>query len=143
MTILNDIINNIDKDRINNVVITLESTLESIFTEVKRADLDLVINAINYKVPDITFYDKDSKRVIDKVLNIIGWNFNCDVPNLTISEIILKTIANNLETLVDSKNIKTIDEIEASVIRIVVDKIGVDYFEVIRSASYTSDLGVD
>lgn len=143
LTTLKNIIDNLKRVRNYSLDISLESSLQSIFGEIKRADLDLVINSINYQVPDINLFDKDSGKIIDKVKNWISWKPNCDVPNLTLSEIIIKTIANNLELLVDPKNVKTIDEIEAAVIRIVVDKIGVDYFEVTRTASYTNDLGVD
>lgn len=143
LAILKSIVDNIRQQRNYDFDITLDSSLQSIFGEVKKIDLDLIINSINYSIPTIDLYDKNSQSILDRLKRFITWQPNCDVQNLTLSEIIIKTIANNLEKLIDVKNIKTIDEIEAAVIRIVVDKIGVDYFEVVRSASYTNDLGVD
>ncbi|MFT3704141.1 MAG: hypothetical protein QM802_17370 [Agriterribacter sp.] len=68
---------------------------------------------------------------------------NYDWKEITVEQFIDAVCANNYQKLIDPAAVKSKYEIYICVMRITVDKAGVDYYEILPHKSFTSDLGID
>ena len=100
-------------------------------------------NLIKLKVPRPDNYNPYSTKLSDKFKRLINWTPNYDWQTISFEQFVNAICANNFLTLLKPEKIKTRHEIYIGVMGITVDKIGVDYFEILPDKSFTTDLGVD
>lgn len=100
-------------------------------------------NHIQLKLPIPDQYNPNGTSLRDKFKRLINWAPNYDWQTISFEHFIDTICANNYLTVLQPGKIKTKHEIYIGVMGITVDKIGVDFFEVLPEKFFTSDLGVD
>ena len=98
---------------------------------------------LGLEVPAPDFPNHNSSKFIDKLKRWVNWVPNYDWYSLTMEQFTNSICAANYLSLIDKNNIRSIFEVYVAVVGITVDKIGVDYYEVLPEKSFTTDLGVD
>ncbi|GEM_PF-444858 len=95
------------------------------------------------ETPEITDYSKSKSSLLAKILRPILWTPKYNWNELTVEDYIDAVCAKNYKLLIKVEKIKSQYEIYVAVAGIVVDVIGVDYFEIAPNKSFTEDYGVD
>lgn len=99
--------------------------------------------AINLKLPGIYIPKEKINGVFARFKNWINSSVVFDFNEIRWKRYIDVVLAHNIETTINPKQIKSKYEIYVALIRIIVDKLGVDYFEIGIEKIFTDDLGVD
>lgn len=100
-------------------------------------------NKLNLTLPGIYFKPEEPKGIWIKVNTWLIDKDEIDFKNITWKRYIDITLAANLEKVILPTAYKSKYEIYLAVMRITVDKIGVEYEEIGIEKSFTDDLGVD
>ena len=100
-------------------------------------------NLLGLEVPKPTVVNTASNKFSDKLKKLINWTPMYDWNTITIEQFTNAVCANNYLTLLNQNNITCKHEIYIGVMGITVDKIGVEYYEILPEKSFTSDLGID
>jgi acyl carrier protein len=98
---------------------------------------------IKLKVPRPDNYNPYSTKLSDKFKRLISWTPDYDWRTISFEQFVNAICANNYLTLLEPGKINNKHEIYIGVMGITVEKIGVDYFEILPDKSFTNDLGVD
>jgi len=109
-------------------------------------DIALVIqleNLLNFELPGISKSESKNTMLFEKMKTWINFNPNFDFENIRWKKYLDVVLAYNLEKIINPKSINSKYEIYIALMRIIVDKVGVDYFEIALEKSFTDDLGVD
>ena len=109
-------------------------------------DKELIIqleNSLNFELPGISKSESKKNALFEKLKTWINFYPNYDFENIRWKKYIDVMLAYNLEKIINPINISSKYEIYIALMRIIVDKIGVDYFEIGLEKSFTDDLGVD
>jgi acyl carrier protein len=109
-------------------------------------DKELIIqleNLLNFELPGISKSEPKNNALFQKLKTWINFSPNFDFENIRWKKYVDVILAYNLEKIINPINITSKYEIYIALMRIIVDKIGVDYFEIGLEKSFTDDLGVD
>jgi len=99
-------------------------------------------NRTGLKLPGIYFKPENQSKILGKIKEWFTTEGN-DFEKITWKKFIDITLARNLEITILPTEYKSKYEIYIAIMRITVDKIGVDYSEIGIEKSFTDDLGVD
>ena len=108
-----------------------------------RGHLAKLEQLINLKLPGIHITDEKTSGLFARFKNWINFSPVYNFNEITWRRNINAVLAHNMETAINPKLIKSKYEIYVVIMRMVVDKIGVDYLEIGIEKSFTDDLGVD
>ena len=108
-----------------------------------RGHLAKLEQLINLKLPGIHITDEKTSGLFARFKNWINFSPVYNFNEITCRRNINAVLAHNMETAINPKLIKSKYEIYVVIMRMVVDKIGVDYLEIGIEKSFTDDLGVD
>ncbi len=97
----------------------------------------------NLNIPKPETKERNPSAFFDKLKNKITWDPIYEWDKISVEQFADVICASNCSTLINNSTIKSTYEIYVAVIRITVDKIGVDEYEVTPEKSFTSDLGID
>jgi acyl carrier protein len=100
-------------------------------------------NSISLKLPGIYFKPDNDHGFLGKVKGWFSLTDEINFKEISWKKFIDITLAKNLEKIILSTAYKSKYEIYLAIMRITVDKIGVDYEEIGIEKSFTDDLGVD
>jgi len=100
-------------------------------------------NRINLKLPGIYFKPENDQGILGKVKGWFTFTDEINFKEISWKKFIDITIAKNLEKAISPDAYRSKYEIYLAIIRITVDKTGVDYEEIGLEKSFTDDLGVD
>ena len=107
----------------------------------------LLLTQLEYKLglnlPGIKLPPVKNPRLFEKFKNWMNFNPVYDFTKITWKKYVDVILAHNLQTTVNPASILSKYEIYLVLMRLTVDKIGVDYFEIGIEKSFTDDLGVD
>lgn len=78
-----------------------------------------------------------------KALKGIIWRVSYDWQAITLDQFLTVICAANCETLIDRQAIRDRFELYCAILAVVVDKTGVDFYEVQPEKSFANDLGID
>lgn len=109
---------------------------DDIQTKLLEHQLGLTIKGVTSNTPR-------SGSLLAKVKNAFVWASSYEWNKVTVASFIDAICAHNLENFVDRNNITSKYEIYLAVMRLTVDKIGVEYLEISPDKSFTKDLGID
>lgn len=98
---------------------------------------------IDLKLPGIIFKPENKQGVFGKVKHFFTISDQVDFELITWKKFIDITLAKNLSKVILPTEYKSKYEIYLAIMKITVDKIGVDYAEMGLEKSFTDDLGVD
>jgi acyl carrier protein len=105
--------------------------------------LVLIESKTRLKLPGIDTKAGDANGVLTKLKKWLHFIESIDFENITWKKYIDIILAVNLEKLFPALQYNSKYEIYIAIMRITVDKIGVDYQEIGIEKSFTDDLGVD
>jgi len=108
-----------------------------------KEQLSKLEELINLNLPGIDINKEKTIGLFARFKNWINFSDTFDFNEITWKSYINVVLAHNMETTINPSQIKSKYEIYIVVMRIIVDKIGVDYFEIGIEKSFTDDLGVD
>lgn len=121
--------------------------LESKISNYLNAEIDGRWNEVEaslaLKLPKPSNHTPFRHSLFTKILNAISWAPNYHWNDILVDRFVDATCACNYQQLINRETIASKYEIYIMVTAITVEKIGVDYFEVMPEKSFTSDLGVD
>lgn len=100
-------------------------------------------NLLNFELPGIGKSESKSNNFFQKLKTWINFSPNFDFESISWKKYIDVILACNLERIINPIHITSKYEIYIALMRIIVDKIGVDYFEIGLEKSFTDDLGID
>lgn len=98
---------------------------------------------LNLKLPGINFKSENTNKILGKMKDWFAVTDDIDFKRITWKKFIDITLAKNLERTILPTEYRSKYEIYIAIMRIIVDKIGVDYSEIGIEKSFTDDLGVD
>jgi acyl carrier protein len=100
-------------------------------------------NNLNLKFPGIYIKPENHNGILQKVKEWFIITDEIDFRKITWKKFIDITLAKNLEKAIPSTGYNSKYEIYLAVMKITVDKVGVDYSEIGLEKSFTDDLGID
>jgi hypothetical protein len=108
-----------------------------------KALIHAIESRLNLKLPGIYFKPENSNRILGNVKRWLTMIDDIDFKKITWKKFIDITLAKNLNSKALTIEYKSKYEIYIAIMRITVDKIGVDYSEIGIEKIFTDDLGVD
>jgi acyl carrier protein len=96
---------------------------------------------LNLKIP--LAYCGPSNSVAGKLLSFVTKKAVYDWKYIKTEQLIWVIGANNIEKLIDRKNLRSRYEVYLPIIAITVERCGVDFYEVFPEKSFTNDFGID
>ncbi|MCB0776774.1 MAG: hypothetical protein KDB99_10685 [Chitinophagaceae bacterium] len=97
---------------------------------------------LDLKIPRPSSYKPDSNKLNDRFKKLINWTPHYKWNEISVSHFSNVICAHNYTQLLDQNNINDKLEIYVAVMGITVEKIGIDYYEIYPTKSFTDDLGV-
>ncbi|GAB2825112.1 acyl carrier protein [Ferruginibacter profundus] len=105
--------------------------------------IQAIESKLNLKLPGIYFKPENSNRILGNVKHWLTMIDDIDFDKITWKKFIDITLAKNLNSNALTIEYKSKYEIYIAIMRITVDKIGVDYSEIGIEKIFTDDLGID
>lgn len=105
--------------------------------------IQAIESKLNLKLPGIYFKPESSNRILANVKRWLTMIDDIDFNKITWKKFIDITLAKNLNSSAPTMEYNSKYEIYIAIMRITVDKIGVDYSEIGIEKIFTDDLGVD
>jgi hypothetical protein len=100
-------------------------------------------NSLNLQFPGIKKSEIKNAALFEKLKTWLDFSPVYDFSNISWKKYVDVILAFNLEKTIQPGNIHSKYEIYVALMRITVDKTGVDYFEIGLEKSFTDDLGID
>ncbi|MGG9960737.1 acyl carrier protein [Ferruginibacter sp. SUN106] len=108
-----------------------------------KALIEAIESKLHLKLPGIYFKPENSNPILENVKRWLTIIDDIDFNKITWKKFIDITLAKNLNSNAHAIEYKSKYEIYIAIMRITVDKIGVDYSEIGIEKIFTDDLGVD
>jgi hypothetical protein len=105
--------------------------------------IQVIESKLNLKLPGIYFKPENSNKILGNVKRWLTMTDDIEFNNITWKKFIDITLAKNLNSNALTIEYKSKYEIYIAIMRITVDKIGVDYTEIGIEKIFTDDLGID
>lgn len=148
-------INNHNKDILGEYLIKLSHYFSN--PDIDTFSQDLIINYLDFQdfnaqksfeeKTKLSIPDFDSKprknNFFEKLKSSFSDYFAIDWKGYSVTQFVETLLAHNIFHLIDPKKMKSQYEVYLAIVKITVDKMGVDYIEVTQSASFTNDLGIE
>lgn len=123
--------------------LTLQSPVAQWLSPEKSKEWQAAEASLGMLLPKPQTVNSGNRTVFERLFRFPLWRPAYDWQAITVEHFLICTLAHNLDEWVDRNKIAGRIEIYAAVMKITVDKTGVDYFEIEPSKSFTNDLGVD
>lgn len=130
--------------RIQNALPSQLSLNDNIFTILDPNNSDSwkeFCNSLGLEVPKP--YMGEQSGLMSKILSKISLTPNYKWKELSVDQFVNSICAANYKKLIDNRNIKSSYEVYIAIKAITVDKLGIDYYEVLPEKSFANDFGAD
>jgi hypothetical protein len=117
--------------------ISLSNSASKFYSPENKAQKVFLEAIIHLEIPDFR------AKLSGKLAKYFKLALSYDWTVITMAQFVDAINAHNLNRTVDRRGIKDKYEIYLAVMKLTVEKIGVEYFEISRDKSFTTDLGID
>jgi len=125
---------------IQNKQVELTDKVFSILNPLDKEEWALFKEKMDMEVPRPSL---NTDSILGKIKSRVHWAFLYEPDEVNIEQFIAAICSRNCSALINPLKINSQYEIYIAVMRIIVDKIGVDEYEIAPEKSFTDDLGVD